>query len=373
MQISARLVKFFWVCMLAVSPTACSLAGAAIPRPQPGTETVSAPTEQASLQSLFVPQSDAMIEPVNASALTPSNLVTFSGVNGFVWLPNGSGMALASQQGIALVEATGDAAIIQGATPPQAQTVPSETPSMLTTANKTAVVAWTSEGDTINVMNASQGATDPIRIHSAAPVTGLALAPSADKAAYATVDRLVFTFEPGDSQNTQSWATPAWLANLSYSPDGSQLAGVDPGNSTLYLLDAKTGHGLRSLEWLESITPGLHGVYLNPDWSMAAWVSQGVVQLMNVSDGTRGPMLLHQDAVNAVAWSPDGHLLASSAAEMAGGQFEPVVFLWDVQTGDLLIKLVQPTPVNSLGFSPDGRQLAVLNTDGGLQTWSVSR
>lgn len=373
MQTSARLVSCVLVCVVAVSLSACSLAGAAISRPQPDEETVNAPTVRTDLQPIFVPQSAAKIEPVNAHELTPSNLVTFAGVNGFVWLPNGSGMALANQQGIALVETSGDAANIQGATPLKAQTIPSETPSMLTTANKIAVVAWISEGKTIHVLNASQRTTDPISIQSAVPVTGLALAPSADEAAYATVDRLVHIFEPGDSQNSQSWSAPTWLANLSYSPDGSQLAGVDSGNFTLYILDTKTGHVLRGLEWSESITSGLKGVYLDSDWSMAAWVSQGVVQLMNVSDGALGPLLLHQDAVKAVAWSPDGRLLATSAAEMAGSQFEPVVFLWDVRSGDLLTKLPQPAPVNSLGFSPDGRQLAVLHTDGGMQTWSVSR
>lgn len=373
MQTGVRFVLACWLCMLAVSLAACSLVGAAVPDPQPGTKRGSTPTATADLQPLFVPQSAALIEPVNASSLAPSSLVTFEGANSFVWLPQGDGVVLAGQEGVALVDIPDGAALIQSATLSPARTVPSETPSLLTTASETAVVAWASLGYTINILNTSQITAEPITIQSDAPVTGLALAQSGDEAAYATFDGMIFVLGLGENQNPRTWAAPAWLANLSISPDGSQLAGVDPASFKLYILDTITGQVLRTLKWPESSTSGLRGVYLNRDWSKAAWVSQAVVQLMNVSDGVLGPILLHQEAVSAVAWSPDGDILASAAAELEDGQYKPVVLLWDAANGELLSKLDQPAPVGGLAFSPDGRQLAVLNTGGGMQTWSVSR
>jgi WD40 repeat protein len=46
--------------------------------------------------------------------------------------------------------------------------------------------------------------------------------------------------------------------------------------------------------------------------------------------------------------------------------------IWDVSSGQLLNILVQQVAVQSVAFSPDGRQLAVLDTNGNLKTWSAS-
>ncbi|MFM8320981.1 MAG: WD40 repeat domain-containing protein, partial [Chloroflexota bacterium] len=77
----------------------------------------------------------------------------------------------------------------------------------------------------------------------------------------------------------------------------------------------------------------------------------------------------HADPVSALAWSPDGQLVATAA----GGGGAPAVTLWDAADGTRLAELDPQSPVLSLSFSPDGQQLAVLGSSGALQIWSLRR
>jgi WD40 repeat protein len=235
------------------------------------------------------------------------------------------------------------------------------------------LIAWVSSGSTVNLLDTQAESSEPTVTESESPITGLALTPSGYKLAYATFSSQIVIQEPSDELSTKTWSLPVWLTNLSYSPDSTQLAGADLANFAIYFLDVRTGEVIRTLEWSESATSALYGVYLSPDWRLAAWVAQSAVQLMDTQDGNPGPMLVHQNAVSDLAWSPDSRLLATAAAAPSNGQLQPAVMIWDANTGELLNTLVQLAAIQSLAFSPDGRQLAVLDSVGNLQTWSVSR
>jgi WD40 repeat protein len=92
---------------------------------------------------------------------------------------------------------------------------------------------------------------------------------------------------------------------------------------------------------------------------------------MEVKSGDLGPMLSHEDFVSAVAWSPDGSLLASAAGGTVNGEFAPLVYLWDSVSGQQVTTLIQKAPAMSLAFSPDGRELAILDSTGSLYLWVV--
>ena len=72
------------------------------------------------------------------------------------------------------------------------------------------------------------------------------------------------------------------------------------------------------------------------------------------------PNIKHMDTVAAVAFSPDGSQLASSA-------YDGTIRLWDPSSGEQLraIKLCPPHgTISQVAFTPDGRHLATANRNG---------
>jgi WD40 repeat protein len=155
---------------------------------------------------------------------------------------------------------------------------------------------------------------------------------------------------------------------VSFSPGGSLLASASK-DGTVDLWDPKTGKDPRvlSLEGTD-LKDGVHAVAFSADGKLLASGSgDGMVRLWDTEKGEVKTTKFSFDRpapVRTVAFSPDGTVVA--------GGSEDTVRLWDIKTGEVKRTIQAGVKVKAIAFSPNGRLLAIAgdSEDGkGVVVW----
>ena len=159
------------------------------------------------------------------------------------------------------------------------------------------------------------------------------------------------------------------FSDVFFNTDGTQL-----GTPSLYDIEVvqwntTSGAEMGSLRGFETAAP-VYSAKFGPDGKTLLWFSRGIVQPMDIATQEMGPTLSHEDFVTSRQISPDGKVVATTAAGIVGGKYQPLLTLWDADSGEVLRQNAIPTYFSSIAFSPNS-SLLVAGTEEGVLFYTV--
>ena len=236
---------------------------------------------------------------------------------------------------------------------------------------------------------------------------------------------VVILFLPhGLAQGSSQWELPqgakarygkGWINDITFSPDGTQLAVAT--TIGIWIYDVLTG---RAVKLLTGEMKGANAISYSPNTRdlLAGAHSDRTVRLWNVSTGNQKllPALSeHTKAIYTIDFSADGRMLASGSEDntirvcdvhteellsilpesnaavytvafapnsgtqvvsvssiLAGGSGDGTIRVWDAGSGSLMYELNEHNKsVVEVDFSPDGNNLVSVSLDRTIQFWDL--
>jgi len=164
--------------------------------------------------------------------------------------------------------------------------------------------------------------------------------------------------------------TPKAFMDIRFSPDGQTLDITQAEEWAASLRSISSGEITKTITGFETAAP-VYGTAFAPDSRHLVWYSRGTLQLSDLASGQLGKSFSHEDFITAWTLTKDGNLLATAAGGTLDGNYVPLIYLWNPDSGELLAKLAHETGVWSMNFSPDGSLLAACDNKR-LVIWNVA-
>src|SRR5262249_29879660 len=174
-------------------------------------------------------------------------------------------------------------------------------------------------------------------------------------------DGTVRVWEAGSSRERHRFKRESPPVALALSADGTRVAAADE-DEVVVVWDTQTGKEVRTLPSYGRVD----ALAWSPNGHLAAGYNNWAIRVWDVSSGRqRGPVLMHQYPVTSLAWSADGQYLAS-------GSNDRTARLWEPESGHELALLRHDDNVSGVTWSRvDARLLATSGVEGQVRVWNM--
>jgi WD40 repeat protein/serine/threonine-protein kinase RIO1 len=221
----------------------------------------------------------------------------------------------------------------------------------------------------IRVHDAASGASLAVFRGHAAAVESLAMSPDGSRIASGASNGHVRVWDARRLElQSEHMGHEAPIVAVAFSPDGRSLAsGGQDGSIRIWpATDPSPLNVLRGVD-------GLSAVAFSPDGQLVAVVPKrgGSIELWNARTVERIHRLGRADAsVAMVAFNPDGRLLAAADGSAGAAAGVPV---WRVDSGELVATVGDAgEAIASARFSPEGARILTVSVPGRVAAWDVA-